>query len=146
MLVAVCIITVILLAFISIFSSNGNHYYAGKTAKDRTAFLCLLGYSQDETSQQKATVVLPENFNDVYTRYNQKQQLAGFDLKPYRGESAVLYSYRIIGFANSTNTVATLIVVNGAIVGGDISFESGVCVLPLINKTENLKNLKLNGE
>ena len=70
-------------------------------------------------------VVIPAEFSDVYTAYNEMQRAQGFDLKPYAGEKCTQYRYIISNYPDCTETViATLLVFEDKIIGGDVSVET----------------------
>ena len=77
-----------------------------------------LGCNVEETAISSKETVIPQSFGKVYERYNSLQKKAGFDLAPFHGREACVYTYRL---ADEPNTVVNLIVANGCIIGGDIS-------------------------
>lgn len=88
----------------------------GSTNTFRMTFIESLGLSADDSKVQSKTVIIPKDFSDVYTRYNDLQLKAGFDLSKYKGKEAVIYSYPL-----SEERVVHLIVHKGRIIGGDIA-------------------------
>ena len=75
---------------------------------------------QTEPSETRE-VMIPAQFNDVYTAYNVMQQAQGFDLKPYAGEICTQYLYKIDNYPDETEVYATLLVYGDMIVGGDVA-------------------------
>ena len=59
----------------------------GATNEDRVAFLQSFGWQVAETPTETQEVRIPEEFNEVFTRYNQLQQSQGFDLNRQAGKS-----------------------------------------------------------
>ena len=90
----------------------------GSTNALRCVYVSGLGYSVDETAVSEKDIVVPEVFSDVYTKYNEIQKKAGFDLTLYKGKKAVVYTYRLNG---EEDTVINLIVSDKYIIGGDVS-------------------------
>lgn len=90
----------------------------GSTNALRCEYLSGLGYTVDETAISVKEIVIPENFSDVYNEYNRLQQKVGFDLSPYKGDKAVVYTYRLSG---SEDMVINLMVHDNNIIGGDVS-------------------------
>ena len=90
----------------------------GSTHQKRMAYLHRIGYYPEENGQQKE-VTLPKTFGAVYTRYNQIQKQGGFDLKPFRGQKATVFTYAL----NEKQDIH-LITVKGTLVGGDIADRS----------------------
>ena len=70
-------------------------------------------------------VEIPEEFDQVYTRYNQLQQEQGMDLLPYAGQTCKQWIYRVTNYPDPMEEVrAVLLVYEGQVVGGDISSTS----------------------
>lgn len=124
------IVTVCLFA-----SSSPTH--KGKDILDRTAYLSFLGYTVDDGSEIKTEIKIPQNFSKIYSEYNNTQKVAGYDLSKYSGQQAIMYTYSLSGFKDCNNAYANLIVLDGKIIGGDISsIENGGFTLPLLNRDE----------
>ena len=71
-------------------------------------------------------ITIHEKFGEVYENYNKLQKEQGFDLSRYRGESAVSYTFPVIGYINEAgelceNVEAHVLVYDGRIIGGDIA-------------------------
>ena len=88
----------------------------GSTNALRVAFLESKGISAEDSEVISKNIIIPENFGEVYERYNELQKQAGFDLSRYKGEEAVLYTYPL-----GKNKEVHIIVYKGNIIGGDIS-------------------------
>ena len=120
-ILAVTGIIVLALTFIShhgIEAVDGKAAISGATEEERRNYLTSFGWEADEETQKEITV--PLHFNDVYTNYNAVQQKQGFDLSPYKGKKAVLYTYKITNYPDNERVVADLIVIDGKIVGADL--------------------------
>lgn len=70
-----------------------------------------------ETPYEIVEISIPEEFNDVYIRYNNLLKKEGYDLSSYKGKKCKRYTYLI----PSQNARANIIVYKGKVVGGDIS-------------------------
>ena len=90
----------------------------GSTDEKRAEYFKSIGVSVEDKNADSKQIIIPQSFDDVYSEYNSLQKKAGFDLAPYKGESAVVYTYRLSG---DEYTQAHLIVSDGKIIGGDIS-------------------------
>ena len=112
---AALIISLIIIGQLFTIKADGT---SGSTNALRVEYLSGLGYTVDETAISVKEIVIPEKFSDVYNEYNRLQQTAGFDLSRYRGNKAVVYTYRL---SDSEDTVINLIVSDNNIIGGDIS-------------------------
>lgn len=92
------------------------------TNEDRIAFLQSFGWQVQETPTETQEVRIPEEFNDVFTRYNQLQQSMGFDLSQYAGKSAKRYVYAITNYPDGgQNYYATVLVHKNKVIGGDVT-------------------------
>ena len=77
---------------------------------------------------------IPENFSEVYIRYNNLLKTAGYDLTPYKGKECKRYTYLI----ESINARANIIVCDGKIIGGDISgITLDGLMIPIDKKIDN---------
>ena len=88
---------------------------------ERVSFAKSLGYTVDVSSESAQTVIIPVEFDSVYTTYNKLQLEAGFDLEGYKGKTAVIYTYEITNYGDSSDVVYMhFIVFDGKLIGGDI--------------------------
>lgn len=114
-------IVVILLTFV------GNHSGAKQamatidcsSSQKRLAYIKSAGYSTDGTESSKK-VTIPNEFNDVYTQYNEVQQKQGFDLENYKGKEVTIYTYNIVDYGDKDSVIVDLIVDNGVLIGADL--------------------------
>lgn len=105
------------------------------TADERRGFIKSLGYEPDIVEEQK-DIIIPKEFNEVYTDYNKIQKQQGFDLEPYRGKAAVIYTYKILNSDKGENVIANLVVCEDKLIGADLcdpSADDGF-LIALINK------------
>jgi len=94
----------------------------GATNEDRVAFLQSFGWQVAETPTETQEVRIPEEFNEVFTRYNQLQQSQGFDLSRQAGKAAKRYVYAITNYPDgSPDHYATVLVHKNKIIGGDVN-------------------------
>ena len=93
----------------------------GGTNEERVAFLQSFGWQVQAQPSDTRQVMIPVQFNDVYTAYNVMQRAQGFDLKPYAGQVCTQYLYHIENYPGETEVYATLLVYGEEIVGGDVS-------------------------
>ena len=95
---------------------------SGGSNEERLAFLSSFGWEVMETPKETQEVRIPEEFNDVFLRYNELQQSQGFDLSEYAGKTAKRYVYTITNHPDGTmDHFATLLVYKGTIIGGDVT-------------------------
>ena len=94
----------------------------GATNEARIAFLQSFGWQVSETPSETQEVRIPEEFNEVFTRYNQLQKSQGFDLNQQAGKSAKRYVYTITNYpGGSPDYHATVLVHKNRIIGGDVT-------------------------
>ena len=93
-----------------------------KTNADRVAFIESYGWEVQAEPLQVMEVVIPKEFDEVYTAYNAMQKLQGFDLSKYAGKRCKQYSYTITNYPGAEEAVQIHVLMNGSrIVGGNIS-------------------------
>lgn len=93
----------------------------GETNEERVAFLESFGWQVEAQVAETREVMIPAEFNDVYTTYNAMQQAQGFDLLPYAGQVCTQYKYRITNYPDKTEVFATLLVYGRIVIGGDVA-------------------------
>ena len=114
-LILICIVFVS-----SKFTSSTAYAKEGSTNFERINFLNSINCKVKEEIVSQKAIVIPSEFSDVYTKYNELQKKAGFDLTTFKGSKATVYTYKIIKYKDIKNAYANLIVCNGKIIGGDI--------------------------
>lgn len=115
-------IFVILLTFLSNHSGkmvDAQTEIRCESEEERAAYLTSLGWEFTAAPQQKE-IHIPVSFNQVYTNYNAIQKEQGFDLEPYQGRAAVIYTYPITNYGNNQRVIADLIVCDGTLIGADL--------------------------
>ncbi len=92
-----------------------------RSAEDAAEFLANLGWQVSPEPVEAKEVVIPAEFSDVYTKYNELQKTQGFDLSKCAGETAFRWTMRITNHPSGEEEVyATLLVINAKLVGGDV--------------------------
>lgn len=86
-------------------------------------FLYAFGWETDPVPEEE-TVLIPAQFNKVYSTYNELQKAQGYDLSPYRGKNAEKYVFRILNYPGTPGSEAyvraTVLVYEGQVIGGDV--------------------------
>lgn len=90
--------------------------YGGATTQERLAFLNQMGL--EGSGEAVSEILIPKPFDQVYEAYNALQAQQGFDLERYQGKRVERYCYQIA--APEGAGVATLLVYQGKIIGGDL--------------------------
>ncbi len=91
-----------------------------ESAADAAAYMQTLGYRADALQAQVRAVTIPARFDDVYERYNAIQKECGFDLTPYRGREAALYTMPVLNYPAGGEVMCDLLVCRGKVVGGGV--------------------------
>lgn len=110
--------------------SFSNVSLKAETHEERKAFLNHFGWEISEEPLEVKETVIPKEFNESYTEYNELQKQQNFDLEKYKGTRVKFWSYEITnypGYENADGTIrGNLLICNGKIIGGDVcSIELG---------------------
>lgn len=94
---------------------------AAKTNEQRLAFIEAYGWEAESEPAEIMEIIIPKEFDEVYSEYNSLQKMQGFDLSSYSGKRAKRYSYAVVNYPGQTENVRiNLIVHNNKIIGGDV--------------------------
>lgn len=137
------LLTLILLSLVLIFGIriiNARFYSTAffeniEDTQDRIRCAKSLGWDVDRGSETERTVFIPNENTESFAVYNEVQKLCGFDLVPYMGKSAYVYTYRILDFPSTApvNAFLNLIICDERLIGGDCLVEEyDELYLPLI--------------
>lgn len=92
-----------------------------KTNEDRINFLSQFGWTTESEPEEVLQVTIPEEFDKIFTGYNELQKRQGLDLSKYRKKDLMRYTYVITNYADYEGKVyANLLVYRNKIVGGDV--------------------------
>ena len=115
-------IIVVLITFLSNHvepSQSASSPITCMSSADGIKYLNSLGWETGQSNEK--TITVPQQWNDVYTNYNEIQLEQGYDLTPYKGKNVTLYTYEIKNYNGYTEgIVADLLVCDGQLIGGDI--------------------------
>lgn len=104
--------------------TNGAAGIPGATNNERITYIQSFGWDTGAVPDKISEIRIPARFDDAYTQYNAIQKEQGFDLRKYRASTAMKYTYSIKNYDSTDPVVpiyANLIVIDGEIVGADIS-------------------------
>ena len=88
----------------------------------RVLFLQNLGWQVNNSPAESGQVRIPKEQNQIFTRYNDLQKSAGYDLSQYAGKTVMRYVYKVTNFPGATEPVyATLLIYKDQVIGGDIT-------------------------
>ncbi|HCC34932.1 MAG TPA: DUF4830 domain-containing protein [Ruminococcaceae bacterium] len=99
---------------------SGEKGFSAATDEQRRAFLARFGWEVESTPLMQNTVIIPSEFDEVYSPYNEMQLEQGFDLTPYKGQTVSRYCYAVLNYPGADPVMANLLVFEGKIIGGDI--------------------------
>ncbi len=104
-------------------SSANDMVLSAETHKERMEFISQFGWKVDEEPAQVKEVMIPEEFDDVYTAYNDIQRSQGFDLTEFAGKRAKCWTYTVKnyeGYENQECIQINIMVYDGQVIGGDV--------------------------
>ena len=88
----------------------------------RVQFLQELGWQVSASPVESGQVRIPKEQKPIFTRYNELQKSAGYDLSQYADKTVMRYVYKVNNYPGATDPVyATLLVYKDQIIGGDIT-------------------------
>lgn len=93
------------------------------TASERLTFISQFGWEVDEDPVEVCEVIIPTEFDETYTQYNDIQLKQGFDLKTYSGMRVKRWTYSVKnypGHENKNYIRINLLVYEGLVIGGDV--------------------------
>ena len=94
----------------------------GETNEERVLFLTEQGWQVNAEPVQTQSIRIPAEDSEVFRRYNELQKSQGFDLTQYAGRQAARYVYEVLNCPDAGGPVyATVFVLDGKIVGGDVT-------------------------
>lgn len=86
-------------------------------------FVSSLGWDVNETPDEIREVIIPSEFDDVYTNYNNIQLSQNYDLSDYCGERVKKWTYTINnypGYEGEEFIKINILVFDGKVIGGDV--------------------------
>jgi len=98
-----------------------------KTNEQRLAFAASFGYQVQEEPAEILEVIIPKEFDEVYTEYNSLQKKQGYDLEKFAGKRCRRYSYIVTNYPQAEGEIRlNILVYSNKVIGGDVcSLEAG---------------------
>lgn len=104
---------------------NGAISLRASNDDERVSFFSQFGWKIDEEPKEVKEIIIPEEFDEEYGRYNEIQKQQDLDLKDYRSCRAKIWTYNVKnypGYENVDGVIeGNIIVYDGAVIAGDIS-------------------------
>lgn len=93
-----------------------------ETNEERIAFLSQFGYKVSGEPIESVELTLPDDFDRVFSGYNELQKAQGLDLTKYKGKTVTRYTYEVTDYPGheGERIYANLIVRKNRIIAGDI--------------------------
>lgn len=135
--VLLCAVSLAVAALIFVLSRNGEPAVSNpgvnlkaESAAERVAFISQYGWEISEDPVEVAEVIIPAEFDEAYTQYNELQREQSFDLEPYKGLRAKRWTYEVLNFPGYEGRQGVIelnvLVYDGRVIGGDVcSLELG---------------------
>lgn len=105
-------------------TAKGNEInLAASTHEERMTFISQFGWEVEEEPVEIKEVIIPEEFDDTYSAYNDIQKEQGFNLAEYEGQRAKQWTYRVKnyeGYENKDCIHINVLVYDDVIIGGDV--------------------------
>lgn len=103
-------------------SANADIDYSGiKSNEDRVEFLAQFGWQVNPEAIESIEVTIPEEFDKIFTAYNEIQKQQGLDLTKYKKKNVTRYTYEITNYDGYDGTVyANILVYRNKVIGGDV--------------------------
>ncbi|MBR5245753.1 MAG: DUF4830 domain-containing protein [Clostridia bacterium] len=124
---AFIVLTVISLMVLSreskMTSNDGSINLKALTHQERMSFVSQYGWEIEEEPVEIKEIIIPTEFDETYTAYNQIQKQQGFDLLEYSGERAKRWTYIVKnyeGYENKECIHINILVYDGIVIGGDV--------------------------
>ncbi len=130
---AVCVALVAMITVIAFIPSMGGgvvdtgattqnvQYEKVKSAEDVASFLSQFGWKVKAEPVEVKEVVIPSEFDRIFTNYNEIQKQQGLDLSKYRRKTATRYTMEVTNYGDYDGKVyANVIVYHNRVIGGDI--------------------------
>ena len=92
-----------------------------KNNEERLAFIQGYGWEVTPEPSEVVEVIIPQEFDAVYTDYNALQKLQGFDLESYAGKRCKRYAYNVLNYPETDGEVQISLLLHGdRLIGGDV--------------------------
>ena len=92
-----------------------------KASDDVERFLAQFGWQVDDEPLEEVKVTLPDEFDKVFTAYNEIQRRQGLNLSPYKRKTVTRYTYTVTNYEGYNGKVyANVLVYKNRVIGGDV--------------------------
>ena len=106
---------------ISVLKDGQIDYTGVRSNDDRIEFLSQFGWEVKSDPVESAEVIIPAEFDKIFTGYNEIQKRQGLDLSDYKKKKVMRYTYEVTNYEGKDEKVyANVIVYRNRVIGGDI--------------------------
>ncbi len=91
-----------------------------KTNEDRIRFLSSFGWEVDSEPFEAKTIIIPVEFNNIYSKYNELQVSQGYNLANYQGQTVKRWTYTVQNYPKESIAYANLYIFNNTVIAGDV--------------------------
>lgn len=122
------VLTVAVLAFLSKDSENvskdkSSVNLSAANDNERMSFISQFGWEVSAEPTEIREIIIPEEFDEVYTKYNEIQLSQGFDLNSFKGMRVKKWTYAVknyAGYEDKDCIRINLLILDGKVIGGDV--------------------------
>lgn len=105
-------------------SAIGGVSLKAATSEERVAFFSQFGWQVNETPVEIKEVVIPEEFDETYSEYNEIQKSQSLNLEKYKGVRVKHFTYEILnypGYNSDSGLIhGNILVYDNTVIGGDV--------------------------
>ncbi len=97
--------------------STGRYSTEAPDTEAQLKFLSKFGIKADKRQKKQDEIIIPSEFNKVYTDYNELQKSVGLNLEPFKGETAERITYKV----KNKEKYVTLLIFKARVIAGHLS-------------------------
>lgn len=98
--------------------------YKAADNSERLAFISQFGWEVSQEPLEVREIIIPEDFDEVYEKYNALQLSQGLDLSEYAGKRVKRWTYVITNYPDMPENDGTvrinMLVYKNTVIGGDV--------------------------
>ena len=97
------------------------NYEKIKSNGDRINFIKQFGWEVAAEPVKEQQVLIPKEFDKVFSAYNEIQRRQGLDLSSFKKKSVMRYTYRVTNYPDYDGEVlVNILVYRNTVIGGDV--------------------------
>ena len=107
--------------YVSVGLNASYNYEKIKSNEDRINFIKQFGWEVDPEALKEQEVLIPKEFDKVFSAYNEIQRRQGLDLSSFKKKSVMRYTYAVTNYPDYDGTVyVNILVYRNTVIGGDV--------------------------